>query len=91
MLNWFPFADEQWSLKNKDTYIHMDISFGNTCSQQCIMCNSNFSSKWLKHDLELNESNLLLPKKINLPKPNQCEIRARFGAKYLRENQYLIQ
>ena len=57
MLNWFPFADEQWSLKNKDTYIHMDISFGNTCSQQCIMCNSNFSSKWLKYDLELNESN----------------------------------
>ena len=57
MLNWFPFADEQWSLGNKDTYIHMDISFGNTCSQQCIMCNSNFSSKWLKYDLELNESN----------------------------------
>ena len=30
-------------------------------------------------------------KKLNLPEPNQGEIRARFGAKYLRKNQYLIQ
>lgn len=55
MQRWFPFVDEKWSVENKDTYIHMDISFGNTCSQQCIMCNSNFSSKWLKDDLELYE------------------------------------
>ena len=53
MINWFPDGDEKWSAENKDAYVHMDISFGNTCSQQCIMCNSKFSSKWLKHDLEL--------------------------------------
>jgi len=30
-------------------------------------------------------------KKLNLPQPVQGIIRARFGAKYLRKNQYLIQ
>jgi len=56
MLNWFKFADQEWSIANKDTILHMDISFGNTCSQQCIMCNSNFSSKWLSYDKVLVEN-----------------------------------
>lgn len=53
MINWFKFANREWSLANQDTILHMDISFGNTCSQQCIMCNSNFSSKWMTYDKDL--------------------------------------
>jgi organic radical activating enzyme len=53
MIKWFPHANKEWSLKNPDAIVHMDISFGNTCSQQCVMCSSNFSSKWLAADLDL--------------------------------------
>jgi len=55
-LDWYKFADKEWSVENKNVIVHMDISFGNTCSQQCIMCNSNFSSKWLNYDKELVET-----------------------------------
>ena len=52
-LKWFPLNDNEWSLNNPNAILHMDIIFGNTCSQQCIMCNSNFSSKWLAADVNL--------------------------------------
>lgn len=29
---------------------HLDISFSNVCNQQCLMCTSEFSSKWYKFD-----------------------------------------
>lgn len=53
MTSWYPFADESFTKNNPFEIIHMDISFGNTCNQQCIMCNSRFSSKWLKDDLSM--------------------------------------
>lgn len=31
---------------------HLDIGFSNLCTQQCIMCYSEFSSKWYKFDKE---------------------------------------
>lgn len=55
MLNWFPHADINFTKQNKYAIIHMDISFGNSCNQKCIMCNSNFSSQWLKDDLLMME------------------------------------
>lgn len=51
---WFPHA-ESLSYTNENPYavVAMDISFGNSCNQKCIMCNSNFSSQWLKDDIWL--------------------------------------
>lgn len=49
---WYPNIDDDFTRKYPDDVVHMDISFGNTCNQQCVMCNSNFSSKWLKDDIE---------------------------------------
>ena len=37
--------------------VHFDINLGNLCNQQCIMCNSNYSSKWLKDDIEFYQNN----------------------------------
>lgn len=50
---WYPFADKTFTENNKYAIIHMDISFGNSCNQKCIMCNSLFSSQWLKDDIEM--------------------------------------
>lgn len=52
---WYPDVDKEFTKNNPKAIVHMDISFGNSCSQQCIMCNSNFSSKWLKDDLIIKE------------------------------------
>ena len=49
--------------------IHMDISFGNTCNQKCIMCSSQFSSKWLQSDIKFNKHPLFRP--INSGKASQ--------------------
>ena len=35
---------------------YLDISFGNTCNQMCVMCSSAFSSQWRKTDLEMKAS-----------------------------------
>jgi molybdenum cofactor biosynthesis enzyme MoaA len=55
MLKWFPYINKEWSEANPKQIVHMDISFGNTCNQKCIMCNSNFSSQWLKDDIAMKE------------------------------------
>lgn len=48
--NWYN-IDRTFTEDNKYDVVHMDISFGNSCNQQCVMCNSNFSSQWLEDDL----------------------------------------
>lgn len=48
--NWYN-IDRKFTEDNKYDIVHMDISFGNSCNQQCVMCNSNFSSQWLEDDL----------------------------------------
>ena len=55
MLSWFSPVNVEFTKANKYAIVHMDISFGNTCNQKCIMCNSNFSSQWLKDDLAMQE------------------------------------
>lgn len=50
---WYPDVDSEFTKNNPHDIIHIDVSFGNTCSQQCIMCNSNYSSKWLSDDIQL--------------------------------------
>lgn len=55
MLKWFAPIDVEFTKENKYAIVHMDISFGNSCNQKCIMCNSNFSSQWLKDDLAMQE------------------------------------
>jgi molybdenum cofactor biosynthesis enzyme MoaA len=54
-LAWYPDAGKDFSANNKYAIKHMDISFGNSCNQKCIMCNSNFSSQWLKDDIRMLE------------------------------------
>jgi MoaA/NifB/PqqE/SkfB family radical SAM enzyme len=54
---WFPDATRKFSKRNVGKVLHMDIAFGNSCNQQCIMCSSNFSSQWLKWDLEFDKTN----------------------------------
>lgn len=54
--NWYRFVNPKWTAENKHEILHMDISFGNSCNQKCIMCNSNFSSQWLDDDLEMKET-----------------------------------
>lgn len=54
---WYPDVDTSYTEKNSSSIVHFDISFGTTCSQQCIMCNSRFSSKWLADDIALKEEN----------------------------------
>jgi molybdenum cofactor biosynthesis enzyme MoaA len=56
MQQWYPYANESFTEKNTYAIIHMDISFGNSCNQKCIMCNSRFSSQWLKDDIEMIEN-----------------------------------
>jgi molybdenum cofactor biosynthesis enzyme MoaA len=41
--------EQQRGIKNK-SIIRLFFSFGNTCNQMCIMCNSKYSSKWLVQD-----------------------------------------
>lgn len=53
--NWYKKYTPEFTEQYPKDILHMDISFGNTCSQQCIMCNSNFSSKWLKDDLQIQK------------------------------------
>ena len=55
-LKWYPAQNAEYSKSNINTVTHMDISFGNTCNQQCIMCSSNFSSQWLKWDQEFDKT-----------------------------------
>lgn len=50
---WYPFVDKEFTKNNTYDIIHMDISFGNSCNQKCIMCNSRFSSQWLKDDVDM--------------------------------------
>lgn len=52
---WYSDINEEFTKKNPKSIVHFDISFGTTCSQQCIMCNSRFSSKWLADDIALKE------------------------------------
>jgi len=47
------YYEENLKEKKLKSYTHMDISFGNTCNQKCVMCNSQFSSKWLSEDVQL--------------------------------------
>ena len=62
-IQWYN-IDKSWTKDNKYDIIHMDISFGNSCNQQCIMCNSNFSSQWLTDDL-YNTKNLPIVREQN--------------------------
>lgn len=57
MNGWYKHIDKDWTIDNDGAIVHMDISFGNSCNQQCIMCNSRFSSKWLQEDIKLAEEN----------------------------------
>ena len=57
---YYNYYDRYLRNQNKKSFVHMDISFGNTCNQKCIMCNSNFSNKWLVDDIELLN---IIPKK----------------------------
>jgi radical SAM protein with 4Fe4S-binding SPASM domain len=33
---------------------HLEIDFGNYCNLECVMCSSEYSTKWLKSDQEFN-------------------------------------
>lgn len=35
---------------------HLDIAFSNLCNQQCLMCSSEYSSRWYKHDKQYNRN-----------------------------------
>jgi len=70
MLNWFPHADINFTNENKYAIIHMDISFGNSCNQKCIMCNSNFSSQWLKDDILMMDEAPYIRQQQNLQLKN---------------------
>lgn len=70
MLTWFPEADLNFTKDNKYAIVHMDISFGNSCNQKCIMCNSNFSSQWLKDDLLMVEEAPYIRQKQNMQLKN---------------------
>lgn len=50
MRRWWPEINEEYTKNNPHDIVHMDISFGNSCNQKCIMCSSRFSSKWLEDD-----------------------------------------
>ena len=50
MRKWWPLINEEYTKNNPHDIVHMDISFGNSCNQKCIMCSSRFSSKWLEDD-----------------------------------------
>lgn len=50
---WHSNVDSEFSEEYPDDILHLDIALGNTCNQQCVMCNSNFSSKWLKDDIDI--------------------------------------
>lgn len=54
---WYPDVDSAFTEKNPQSIVHFDISFGNSCNQKCIMCNSRFSSQWLSDDIALKEEN----------------------------------
>ena len=41
---------------NNRKLLLLDINFSNLCNQKCIMCNSNFSTKWLADDIEITKS-----------------------------------
>ena len=36
---------------------HLDVTFNNICNQQCLMCNSEYSSKWYAYDKADTEFN----------------------------------
>ena len=55
MKNWYPYIDEKYTKENPNAVVHFDISFGNTCNQKCIMCNSRYSSNWVEDDKKLSE------------------------------------
>lgn len=38
---------------DKQRAYRLDICFSNLCNQQCLMCNSQYSTKWLKDDTRL--------------------------------------
>jgi radical SAM protein with 4Fe4S-binding SPASM domain len=61
--HWYA-IDDEFTIDNKYDIVHMDISFGNSCNQQCVMCNSNFSSQWLEDDL-YNTKNLPIIRRQN--------------------------
>lgn len=62
---WYPWIDDNFSHDNPNAIVHMDISFGNTCNQQCIMCSSQFSSKWTKDDAMLAEQYPFLERSVH--------------------------
>lgn len=70
MTKWWPFIDEEYTKKNTYDIVHMDISFGNTCNQKCIMCNSRFSSQWLEDDRILVEDAPFVRNKFNMVEKN---------------------
>lgn len=70
MIKWWPFIDEEYTKKNTYDIVHMDISFGNTCNQKCIMCNSRFSSQWLEDDRILVEDAPFVRNKFNTVEKN---------------------
>lgn len=39
----------------------LEYSFDNTCNFKCVTCNSRFSSKWLKDDIELHKLGISRP------------------------------
>lgn len=51
--SWQIAENENWKHKNK-TPVSADIAFGNLCNLSCTMCNSVFSSEWIKIDKKEN-------------------------------------
>lgn len=41
---------------NKQKINMLEINFSNICNQQCVMCNSTYSSKWFKDDTKLKST-----------------------------------
>ena len=41
---------------DKQVIKSLELSFSNLCNQQCVMCNSTYSSQWLKDDQRLEDS-----------------------------------
>jgi organic radical activating enzyme len=66
--------EQQRGIKNK-SIIRLFFTFGNTCNQKCIMCNSSWSSKWIIDDISIisdfNEEQLNAINRRNLPLKNQ--------------------
>tara|TARA_Y100000389_G_C17460674_1_gene521387 strand:- start:201 stop:1373 length:1173 start_codon:yes stop_codon:yes gene_type:complete len=58
--NTFDMYEIDYNRNNDDCLIEfLDLSFNNLCNQQCVMCSSEWSSKWYKYDKEYENTQFI--------------------------------